>query len=129
MKLTIALSLGLALLSLSSCQERRSPNQIALDATFDKFVASIHIDSLSGIQPQVTSENVSVNLVRVGIKYQLNDSIHQDDWKVTIRPAFKPTSHWAPHLTPTDEHIITQHVFRSPAMIVSDSALQLVLIP
>ena len=95
----------------------------------DKYIASIHIDSLSGIQPQITIENVSANLVRVGIKYVLTDTIHQDDWKVTVRPAFTPTFHWAPHLTPTDKHIIAQHVFRSPALIVSDSTRQLVLIP
>ena len=132
MKLTVLRSsivvlLGTALLF--SCENRKTVNEIRLNAPLDKYVASIHVDSLSDIQPQITVENVSASLVRIGIKYQLADSIHQDDWKVTLRPAFKPAFHWAPHLTPTDKHIIAQHVFRSPAMIVSDSALQLVLIP
>ena len=116
-----------------SCQKKNSPNEIKFDAAtselLSKYIASIRVDSLSDIQPVVDIQNISPNLVRVGIKYQLTDTVHQDDWKVIIRPAFAPTFHWQPHLTPTDKNIIAQHVFRSPAMIVSDTARQLVIIP
>jgi len=59
--------------------------------------------------------------VKVSVSFELSDSIKQDDWQVSITPAFNPDFHWAPHLTPTNEHIIAQHVFRSPAVIVSSS--------
>jgi len=124
--LTISVLYGVSMLS--SC-EKKSANEIRLDTAFDKFISSIYIDSLKDVQPEIVVKNLTENLVHISIRYQLTNAIRQDDWKVTIRPAFKPAFHWAPHLTPTDQHIIAQHVFRSPALIVSDSARQLVIIP
>src|SRR5436853_6043017 len=103
-------SFFIALVVSSSCQKKELFNAIHFDVAtsqlLDKYIESIHVDSLAGIQPQFTIENVSDNLVRIGIRYQLTDSIHQDDWKVTVHPAFNPRFHWAPHLTPTDQNII-----------------------
>jgi hypothetical protein len=48
---------------------------------------------------------------------------------MTLTPGFTPSFHWSPHLTPTPHHIIDQHVFRSPALIVSDEQQVLALIP
>ena len=46
-----------------------------------------------------------------------------------IKPAFKPEFNWAPHLTPTVNNIIDQHVFRSPALIATDQQRGIVIIP
>ena len=59
----------------------------------------------------------------------LPDSLHQDDWQVNIVPGFVPEFHWAPHLTPTDNYIIAQHVFRAPALIVTSREKNLTIIP
>jgi hypothetical protein len=55
--------------------------------------------------------------------------VQQDDWRLVVRPAFAPTFRWSPNLTPTDEHIVDQHVFRSPALILASADKVLRLIP
>jgi len=77
----------------------------------------------------VTYTSVSTNLLKVSVVFDLKDTVRQDDWQVNIVPAFKPGFNWAPHLTPDNEHIIAQHVFRSPAMIASSSVKQVIVIP
>ena len=42
---------------------------------------------------------------------------------------FSADFHWSPHLTPTDEHIISEHVFRAPALVVSGEGKQLTILP
>jgi hypothetical protein len=93
------------------------------------YIEKIEIDSIGNKLPDLSSITISPGLVKVSISIQLDDSVRLDDWRVTIRPAFKPTFYWSPHLTPTPNSIIAQHVFRSPALIVSDSGKQLVIIP
>ncbi len=95
----------------------------------EDFVSSIRFDSLQGLSPEISIVKVGEGLVKVGFKYKLDKPVRQDDWKVTIVPGFKPSFHYAPHLTPGKENIIAQHVFRSPALIVADSSKQLVIIP
>jgi len=93
------------------------------------FISSIQVDSITGTYPDVAIEQLSQGLTKVRLKFQFLDSICQDDWRITIRPSFSPEFHWAPHLTPTDANIIAQHVFRAPALIVSDKQKQLTVIP
>jgi len=93
------------------------------------YVARIHVDSLAGYAPKVDYQKINDHIVKVHISFDLKDSMTLDDWQVHITPNFQPTFHWAPHLTPTDDHIIAQHVFRSPALILSDQKKQLTIIP
>ena len=93
------------------------------------FVSTIDIPRLGVYEPVVKSEKVSPEIERITVTFSLKDTVKADDWKVTIKPAFQPSFHWAPHLTPTADHIIAQHVFRAPAMIVTDSAHYLAVIP
>jgi hypothetical protein len=72
---------------------------------------------------------ISKNRIHVSVTWILKDSLQQDDVQVTVLPAFNPVFNWAPHLTPTDNHIIAQHVFRSPELIVTSSQKQLILVP
>ncbi|MBI9065260.1 MAG: glycoside hydrolase family 88 protein, partial [Marinilabiliaceae bacterium] len=46
-----------------------------------------------------------------------------------IFPAFEGTFHWTPHLTPTDEHIISDHVFRAPAIVWANENQVMTLLP
>jgi rhamnogalacturonyl hydrolase YesR len=93
------------------------------------FVREIQYERLGINKPEAHYEIISENLVKVSLTWFLEDTIRQDDWQVNIFPEFNPDFHWAPHLTPTDDHIIAQHVFRAPALIVSSSEQQLTIIP
>lgn len=122
-------------LSLAGCADRSNPNRIDLDTSEEAksivgdFVKTMVFDSLAGLAPEVTVEKVRSDMLKVRLTYQIDKPVRQDDWKVTITPAFAPDFHYAPHLTPTNDHIIAQHVFRSPALIVADKEKQLVIIP
>lgn len=126
---------GTILLIVSSAVMNCRPDtsRLVLDGAaasmIDPFVESIHIDTIGGIRPAVSTEVIADGIARVRITFELADTVRQPDWQVRIRPGFSPTFHWAPHLTPTDDHIIAQHVFRAPAIIVADSGRQLTIIP
>jgi hypothetical protein len=96
---------------------------------FHDYISKIQIDSLGEYQPEIKVQEISANLILVNVRYSLKDTLRQNDWRITIHPGFQPDFHWTPHLTPTDEHIISQHVFRAPAMIISEGRKQLVVIP
>jgi hypothetical protein len=123
-------AIGLTLI-LFSCRNTGSlPNEIDLtEAELNDYISSITWDSLGSVRPEVTVQKISPGLSKVFLNFNVKESIRQDDWKVTIRPAFNPDFHWAPHLTPTDENIIAQHVFRAPALIIGNKQKQLVIIP
>lgn len=93
------------------------------------YVSEFSFDSLGSAEPDIAYEVLSENLVKVTVRWELTDSLQQDDWQMRLSPAFNPDFHWAPHLTPTDEHIIAQHVFRAPALIMATSDKQLSIIP
>ena len=93
------------------------------------YIQSISYGKLENYQPTVQYSILSKSLVHVYVSWNLQDYVKQDDLQINIFPAFKPVFNWSPHLTPTDDHIIAQHVFRTPAMIVSSGQKQLVIIP
>lgn len=96
-------------------------NQKGIPSTFKDLIAEIKFDSLGNIRPEIDYEVIDSNLLRVSLFFDLKEAIQQDDWKVTITPAFTPDFHWSPHLTPTDYHIVPQHIFRAPALIMTNS--------
>ncbi len=116
-----------------SCKEENLKNTIEFNeqipAVFRDYISEISYDSLGDYKAIVHCEVISDNLIRINLTYIITDTLTQDDWQINVIPNFQPTFHWAPHLTPTDDHIIAQYVFRSPAMIISDDQKQLVLIP
>jgi hypothetical protein len=110
------------------CQSCSNNNQ-EIPSWAKKYVAAIDYQKLGNKTPGVHYSVVTENVMKVSVLFELKDSIHQDDWQVNINLAFMPDFHWAPHLTPTDEHIIAQHAFRAPAVIVASSEKKLTLIP
>ena len=100
-----------------------------LPDSFQKAITAIQIGDLGNVKPSQDIKKIDNNTYHVSLVFDLPEGVQQDDWQVNITPAFKPTFNWSPHLTPTDEHIIDQHVFRTPAMIVSDNEQLLVIIP
>ncbi|MDH6306566.1 hypothetical protein M2459_003291 [Parabacteroides sp. PF5-5] len=93
------------------------------------LVKKIKCDSLGDVKATVNVEPVSPGVNRVTVRYVTNKNIIQDDCAIRITPSFKPTFHWAPHLTPEDNYVIDRHLFRTPALIVQDAKHTLMLIP
>ena len=115
---------------LSGCSSNKKSIDVAdLPESFREVISELNIDSLGNAAATCRIEKIDARTVKVYLRFDLPEDVAQDDWQVTIKPAFAPTFNWAPHLTPTDNHVIDQHVFRSPAMIVSDAARVLTIIP
>jgi hypothetical protein len=93
------------------------------------FIHQIQYESLGSEKASIAYERISKNITLVMLTWNLKDSLRQDDWKIIIEPAYQPTFHWTPHLTPTDDHIIAQHVFRSPALIMMSAKKQISVLP
>lgn len=114
----------------SSCGGQKSLNPQDFPVDYSQFVASISADSLGGHGYTCNVEQISQDIVKVNLHFDLKgQSVQQDDWQVRIKPAFTPTFNWAPHLTPADSNIVAQHVFRSPALIVTDGTKGFAVIP
>jgi rhamnogalacturonyl hydrolase YesR len=95
----------------------------------DAYISSVYVMPLGKIQPEMKRDVIDSNTIRYEFAYTIESPIAQDDWHISIHPSFDATFHWQPHLTPTDNHIIAQHVFRAPAIIVADSSRQLAVLP
>ncbi|MBX2925226.1 MAG: hypothetical protein KF746_23700 [Chitinophagaceae bacterium] len=93
------------------------------------FIQSINSQPLGNYKPVTRLEQLSDTLFHLQMDWVMKDTVKQDDWQLQITPAFQPDFHWAPHLTPTPDHIINQHVFRTPAMLVTKGRLQLAVMP
>lgn len=92
-------------------------------------VRSIDWDALGKDQGKVSVEALSPELCKVSVRFTLEDEVRQDNWALRVNPSFTPSFHWAPHLTPTDQHVIDQHVFRTPALLLQDRENTLVIMP
>ena len=97
--------------------------------SFKSVVGSIQTGNIGNVKPSHEFKQIDQNTLYVGISFDLPADVKQDDWQVNITPAFKPSFNWTPHLTPTDDNIIDQHAFRTPAMIMSDDKQVLTIIP
>lgn len=110
-----------------------SKHKIEIDkfpADYFPFIEFISVDELGNAEYSSEITTVDKNTVKVTIHFDLKGKIiRQDDWRVQIKPAFQPTFNWAPHLTPSDNHIIAQHVFRTPALIAVNQQRGIVIIP
>lgn len=100
-----------------------------IPAEFSAYISDIGYGRLGGNEPDVSCSMVEEGLLKVSVSFDLKDTVRQDDWQLIMTPAFVPKRHWASHLTPTDDHIIAQHVFRSPALIAANDEKLVALIP
>jgi hypothetical protein len=122
--ITVFLTTLIILGTVCSCNDPKK-----LPVEFSNYISAISYGNLGNNQPVVNYSVVEDGLLKVSVLFELKDSVRQDDWQVMITPAFKPDLNWAPHLTPTKDHIIAQHVFRSPALIVAGEQKLLTVIP
>ncbi len=102
---------------------------VRLDGVFKEYVGSLTCDWLGGVRPSIEVTYPRDGVAKVDIRIPLDRDVRQDDWRIEVRPAFAPTFRWAPHLAPTDGHVIDQHAFRAPALIVHDGRRKLAVVP
>ncbi|BDD09632.1 hypothetical protein FUAX_20640 [Fulvitalea axinellae] len=95
----------------------------------DGYVEAFKVDSLFSDKADVSVDKVSDGLFRVSVVADLPEDTVCGSFSVDIIPAFKASFQWAPHLTPTDKHIIADHVFRAPALVMTDKDKVLTLVP
>ena len=79
--------------------------------------------------PDIAIDDVGDGWARVGLRWQLDGPVRQDDIAVEIALGLEPDFHWLPHLAPEDGYVAAQHVFRSPAVIVAEGASVLAIVP
>lgn len=109
--------------------EKKEKVKINFPHSLQSYIKSATCDKLGDEEPLISIKKHARRIFRVKLTFDLEKQIHQDDWHLVIKPAFLPDFHWTPHLTPTDNHIIDQHSFRSPALVVSSSEKLLILVP
>ncbi len=121
--------MALIVLCLQACKLENKPEndgsfslkQKGIPSIFTDIISEITYDDLGNAKPEINYEVVGPSLIKIILSFNLQDSLQQDDWKVTIKPNFSSNFHWSPHLTPTNEHIAPQHVFRAPAVVMANT--------
>ncbi len=93
------------------------------------LVQQINFPDIGNNKPLVKYTTVTDNIIHVDVTWKLQQEVRQDDMAIEITPSFVPEFHWAPHLTPHDNYVIAQHVFRAPAIILSNHTHCLSVIP
>ena len=69
------------------------------------------------------------NRMHICIQGQLPEDVCVGDWQMRVTPTFTPSFFYTPHLTPTQEHVIDMHVFRTPAMMMGCGSRVLCVLP
>jgi hypothetical protein len=117
------------ILVIAGIASRLGASEVPVPPELRRYVHSISADALGGAAPEVLVRTEPDGAIRFSVRFRLTRAVQQDDLRIVLEPAFAPTFHWTPHLTPTDRHVVDQHSFRSPALIVASSDLQLALVP
>lgn len=114
-------------------QETYIPRKSILDEEtslpFENSIHEIEYDFLGSDKGKIEVTMLDKNIVHLKITFTVEQPLQQDEWQLTITPGFSPSFHWSPHLTPTERHIVDQHIFRSPALIMSDDKQMIALLP
>lgn len=115
-------------LQLLSAEHLFAWKSIPIPKELQPYVSGL-ASNLAEVEAQVDFKKVKASCYYVTLQWEFDQTVSREDVQFQLTPAFQPTFHWAPHLTPTDEHVVAQHVFRSPAMILHDEERWLTLIP
>jgi hypothetical protein len=102
---------------------------IDVPAELQPCVRSIEANALGGVEPAADLVREPEGVLRFRFTWDLPQKVAQDDLRIDVEPAFAPDFHWSPHLTPTPRHVVDQHSFRSPALMVSGPGCTLALLP
>ncbi|MGJ7032929.1 hypothetical protein [Niabella hirudinis] len=94
-----------------------------------KYIRDIQTDEVEAAQKVVTVKAVSDNIYHVSVVWKFQKPVKRGAVSLRVIPAFVPSFNWAPLLTPDSMHVIAQHVFRAPALIVAGDTKLLAVIP
>ncbi|MCG8307518.1 MAG: hypothetical protein MI975_09010 [Cytophagales bacterium] len=100
-----------------------------LPGSLGRYVKSIEAGKIGSAKPELVFEEISGELYRVTVKARIEKELKHNGWAVIVYPNFEGTFHWAPHLTPARDHIISDHVFRAPAIICSSAGKRITMMP
>ncbi len=128
MNRSYAIFAALPLLSLAAVGAR-GETRVPIPTELRDYVSEMRAIALGNVEPRVEATTEPDGATRIRLTFELPDKVQQDDWRITVAPAFTPTFHWSPHLTPTDRHVVNQHSFRSPALVVASKQRVLALVP
>lgn len=109
--------------SLFACSAAVTPKAL------NTYIKQVAAAKAGDAEATVSYRKVSANMFHVSVTWELKAPVPQDDLLVRIIPAFSPSFNWAPHLTPGNNHIIPQHVFRAPALIAAGKNKMISVIP
>lgn len=119
---------GWTLVACSSNQVNKS-SKIDIPAELSEYIHEIEVQAIYGGQADISIEEIEENIYKLDATLLLDKDIDTQGWALTISPEFTANFHWAPHLTPGDDYIIADHVFRAPALISASGDKILTLIP
>lgn len=93
----------------------------------EPWIREIACTDLPGLQCRLVEE--APNLLCLELSAFLEHELPLGSFQAQFTPAFDPSFHWAPHLTPEPGDVIDMHVFRTPALIVACAGRALSLLP
>ncbi len=126
-----AIFITVLFLCLISCLPRghSDRNVLEIPSALRPYVKAVDWDNLGNKKPESKIQKLDAGTYYIQLNFDAEQPVRHNDWQVRIRPSFEPDFHWAPHLTPAEENIIDQHVFRSPALIASSEEKLLIVVP
>jgi hypothetical protein len=132
--LSLAWIIGPCLILGLSCRTETpldTTGSLDIPAGLAPYLESVTWGRLGGEFPGVRFQKIREGcyLLKMEQKIDQEEGIQQDDWQIRLTPAFAPSFHWSPHLTPEEGHIVDQHAFRSPALIAKNEDRVLAAVP
>jgi hypothetical protein len=95
----------------------------------DDPVMQFDVPKLGDAAPSVNVAPQGSGWQRVEVTWIIQQPVAQDELAIEFEFLFAPIFHWMPHLSPTDEFVVAQHVFRSPAIVAALGLRILAIVP
>lgn len=94
-----------------------------------KDVSDLIIPQIGEITPRKEYEMAENGKMHISVSARLAGPVPVGEWHCTVKPAFRPDFFYSPLLTPTDEHVVDMHVFRTPVLMMGDRKRVLCVLP
>lgn len=96
-------------------------NHSEIPKVFSDLISEITVQDIGDVKPDIEYKVIDSATLKVSLSFDLKEPKQQDDWRVSIKPNFVPDFYWSPHLSPSDEYVVSQHAFRAPAIIMANT--------
>lgn len=95
----------------------------------DTSMFTVDVGQLGGMMPSVEIVPGDEGLWEIRAECQLPEEANDGSWQLEIRPNFRPSFFYTPHLTPSAGNVIDMHVFRTPCMMMGNEEATLCVLP